>query len=148
MLFIAWCNGRIDIKSHIVKTQEIILTNLKNTIVQSVVMSYSHILMVMLGEEVGKRCGLGEWGHYFLLTKFFKIHNMFKIFYMVALGSYVTFSPNLSKYYGRKGNNFFFDRPFRNFLPFFWGRRVGCKICQLRMMKTLTDQNWSRGKVA
>ena len=73
MLFIAWCNGRIDIKSHIVKTQEIILINLKNTIVQSVVMSYSHILMVMLGEEVGKRCGLGEWGHYFLLTKFFKI---------------------------------------------------------------------------
>ena len=52
MLFIAWYNGRIDIKSHIVKTQEIILINLKNTIVQSVVMAYSHILMVMLGEEV------------------------------------------------------------------------------------------------
>ena len=148
MLFIAWCNGRIDIKSHIVKTQEIILINLKNTIVQSVVMSYSHILMVMLGEEVGKRCGLGEWGHYFLLTKFFKIHNMFKIFYMMALGSYVTFSPNLSKYYRRKGSNFFLTDLSEISFPFFEGGGGGCKICQLRMMKTLTNQNWSRGKLA
>ena len=121
MLFIAWYNGRIDIKSHIVKTQEIILINLKNTIVQSVVMAYSHILMVMLGEEVGRRCGLGEWGHYFLLIKFFKIHNMFKIFYMMALGSYVTFSPNLSKYYGRKGNNFFLTDRSEISFPFFEG---------------------------
>ena len=44
-------NGRIDI-SHIVKAQEIILINLTNTIVQSIVMAYSHILMVILGEEV------------------------------------------------------------------------------------------------
>ena len=48
---IALYNGRIDI-SHIVKTQEIILINLTNTIVQSIIMTYSHILMVMLGEEV------------------------------------------------------------------------------------------------
>ena len=67
-LFIALYNGRIDI-SHIVRTQEIILTR---TIVQSIVMAYSHILMVMLGEEVGGR-GLGEGGYYFLLSKFFKI---------------------------------------------------------------------------
>ena len=44
-------NGRIDI-SHIVRTQEIILINLTNTIVQSMIMAYSHILMVTLGEEV------------------------------------------------------------------------------------------------
>ena len=48
-LLIALYNGRIDI-SHIVRTQEIILINLTNTIVQS--MAYSHILMVTLGEEV------------------------------------------------------------------------------------------------
>ena len=44
-------NGRIDI-SHIVKAQEIILINLTNTIVQSIVMAYSHIYIVILGEEV------------------------------------------------------------------------------------------------
>ena len=38
--------------SHIVKTQEIILVNLTNTIVQSILITYSHILMFMLGEEV------------------------------------------------------------------------------------------------
>ena len=66
-------------------------------------MAYSHILMVMLREEVGER-GLGEGGYYFLLTKFFKILNMFKIFYMVALGSYVKFSLNLSEFSGgRRG---------------------------------------------
>ena len=42
--------------SHIVKTEESILINLTNTIVQSNVMTYSHILMFMLGEEVG-----GAW---------------------------------------------------------------------------------------
>ena len=50
-LFITLYNGRIDI-SHIVKTLGIILINLTNTIVQNIVMAYSHILMVMLGEEV------------------------------------------------------------------------------------------------
>ena len=50
--FVALYNGRTDI-SHIVKAQEIILINLTNTIVQSIVMIYSHILMFMLGEEVG-----------------------------------------------------------------------------------------------
>ena len=45
-------NGRIDI-SHILKTQEIIPINLTNTTVQSVIMAYSQmILMVMSGEEV------------------------------------------------------------------------------------------------
>ena len=44
-------NGRIDV-SYIVKTQEIILMILTSTIVQSIIMEYSHILMVMLGEEV------------------------------------------------------------------------------------------------
>ena len=48
---IALYNGRIDI-SHIVKTQEIILINVTNTIVQSIIMAYSHILMVILREEV------------------------------------------------------------------------------------------------
>ena len=50
-LLITLYNGRIDI-SHIVRTQEIILINLTNTIVQSMIMAYSHILMVTLGEEV------------------------------------------------------------------------------------------------
>ena len=39
--------------SHTVKTQEIILINLTNTNVQSIIVAYSHILMVMLGEEMG-----------------------------------------------------------------------------------------------
>ena len=97
-LFITLYNGRIDI-SHIVKTLGIILINLTNTIVQNIVMAYSHILMVMLGEEVegggggGVVCGRGA---------FFKMLYMFKIFFMVALGNYVTFSPNLSKFSGRK----------------------------------------------
>ena len=55
-LFIALNNRRFDI-SHIVKTQEIILINLTNTVVQSIVMAYSHILLVMLGEEVGAWSG-------------------------------------------------------------------------------------------
>ena len=46
ILLIALYNGRIDI-SHIVKIQEIILINLTNTIVKY------HILMVILGEEMG-----------------------------------------------------------------------------------------------
>ena len=63
-------------------------------------MAYSHILMVMLGEEVeggegGGRCSLWKGA-------FFKMLYMFKIFFMVALGNYVTFSPNLSKFSGRK----------------------------------------------
>ena len=39
--------------SHTVKTQEIILINLTNTNVQSIIVAYSHILMVMSGEEMG-----------------------------------------------------------------------------------------------
>ena len=99
-LFIALYNGRID-RSHIVETQEIILINFTNTIVQNIVMAYSHVLMFMLGGKMGVG-RLGEGGHYFLLIKFFKIlyKKMFKIFYMVPLGSYVTFSPNLSKFSG------------------------------------------------
>ena len=96
-LFITLYNGRIDI-SHIVKTLGIILINLTNTIVQNIVMAYSHILMVMLGEEVEGGGGGVVWGR----GAFFKMLYMFKIFFMVALGNYVTFSPNLSKFSGRK----------------------------------------------
>ena len=39
----------------------IILVNLTNTIVKSIVRVYTHILMVMLGEEVGRRGGV-VWG--------------------------------------------------------------------------------------
>ena len=65
-LFITLYNGRIDI-SHVVKTLGIFLINLTNTIVQNIVMAYSHILMVMLGEEVeggggGGRCGVWRGG--------------------------------------------------------------------------------------
>ena len=58
-------------------------------------------------EEVGLGVGVvvGDRGHYFLFTKFFEIFNMFKIFYMVALDSFVTFSPNLSKFSGRGGGS-------------------------------------------
>ena len=79
-LFIALNNRRFDI-SHIVKTQEIILINLTNTVVQSIVMAYSHILLVMLGEEVGGGRGLGEGGRCFLSTKFFKIFYVRNILY-------------------------------------------------------------------
>ena len=46
---------------------------------------------------------MGDRGHYFLFTKFLEIFYMFKIFCMVALDSFVTFSPNLSKFSGRGG---------------------------------------------
>ena len=55
-------NGRIDI-SHIVKTQEIIFINVK----QSIVMTYSHVLIVILGK------GAGGGGYYFLFPKSFKV---------------------------------------------------------------------------
>ena len=48
---------------------------------------------------------MGDRGHYFLFTKFFEIFYMFKIFCMVALDSFVTFSPNLSKFAGRGGGS-------------------------------------------
>ena len=54
--------------------------------------------MVMLGEEVEGGGGGVVWGR----GAFFKMLYMFKIFFMVALGNYVTFLPNLSKFYGRK----------------------------------------------
>ena len=56
ILLIPLYNRRIA-TSHIVKTQEIILINLTNTIVQSIIMAYFHILMVTLGEEVGAWSG-------------------------------------------------------------------------------------------
>ena len=61
-------------------------------------MAYSRKLTAMLGEEVGGGGrGLGEGGHYSLLTKFFKILYMLKMFYMVELGSYETSLTNLSE---------------------------------------------------
>ena len=48
---------------------------------------------------------MGDRGHYFLFTKFFEIFYMFKIFCMVALDSFVTFSPNLSKFSGQGGGS-------------------------------------------
>ena len=45
---------------------------------------------------------MGGRGHYFLFTKFFEIFYMLKISYMVALDSFATFSPNLSKFSGRR----------------------------------------------
>ena len=77
-----------------------------------------------------------EEGHYFLLTIFFKMFYKFKMFYMVALGSYVTFSPNLSKFSRGEGVTFLTNLS-ETSSPFFEG---GCKICQLRMMKTLANQ--------
>ena len=79
----------------------------------------------------------GEGGHYFLLTKFSKILYMFKIFYMVVLGSYVTFSPNLSKFSGERRVVTFLTDLSEISSPFYEG---GYKISQLRMMKTLTNQ--------
>ena len=48
---------------------------------------------------------MGDRGHYFLFTKFFEIFYMFKIFCMLALDSFVTFSPKLSKFSGRGGGS-------------------------------------------
>ena len=49
-------------------------------------MAYSHMLMVMLGKEVGDVVW-GEGKHYVLFTKFFKKLYMLKIFYIVVLGN-------------------------------------------------------------
>ena len=46
---------------------------------------------------------VGDRGHYFLFTKFLEIFYTFKIFCMVALDSFETFSPNLSKFSGQGG---------------------------------------------
>ena len=69
--------------------------------------------MVMLGDEVEGGGGV-VWGR----GAFFKMLYMFKIFFMVALGNYVTFSPNLSKFSEGSGDDLF-DKSFRNFLPLF-----------------------------
>ena len=48
---------------------------------------------------------MGVRGHFSLLTNFFEIFYMFKTFCMVALDSFVTFSPNLAKFSGRGGGS-------------------------------------------
>ena len=111
--------------------------NLANTTVQSDVLAYSHILMDMLREEVGG----GVWGKEGIISfwpNFLKYTTMFKILYMVALGSYVTFSPNLSKFSGGGGVNLF-DKPFRNFLPLFWGG--------LQNMSAEDDDNFEKSEL-
>ena len=69
----------------------------------------------MLGVAVG-----GAWSGgrraLFPFDQIFQILYMFKIFCIVALGSYVTFSPNLTKF-SEGGGGDVFDKPFRNFLP-------------------------------
>ena len=82
-------------------------------------MVYSHIFMVMLGEETGAVQSGGDRGHYFLFIKFFKIFYTFKIFYLMSLGSYVTFSsiPSKGQYLPE-----LFEESLRIFLPLFlWG---------------------------
>ena len=114
--------------------------NLANTIVQSNVMAYSHILMDMLGEEVG---GV-VWGKEEIISfwpNFLKYTMMFKIRYMVALGSCVTFSPNLSKFSGGGGDDLF-DKPFRNFLPLFWWGGGG-----LQNMSAEDDENFDKSEL-
>ena len=56
-----------------------------------------------MGEEAGIGGGvvIGEVGD----TKFFEIFFIFEIFYMVPVDSFVTFSPNLSKFPGRGGGS-------------------------------------------
>ena len=85
---------------------------------------------------------LGEGGHYFLLIKFFKIlyKKMFKIFYMVPLGSYVTFSPNLSKFSGwRKYRGWRFWKTFQKFPPPFMRR--------LQNMSSGDDENFDKSEL-
>ena len=60
------------------------------------------------------------------------------MFYMVALGSYVTLSPNLAKFSGGGGGLTFLTNRLEIFSPSFDG---GGNICKLRMMKTLINQN-------
>ena len=52
---------------------------------------------------VGGGAYWGDRGHYFLFTKFLEIFYTFKIFCMVALDSFETFSQNLSKFSGQRG---------------------------------------------
>ena len=59
---------------------------------QSIVMTYSHILMVMLGKEARGVILQGDGGHNFLFVKFFKI-----FLGVGGGGSYVIFLTNLSK---------------------------------------------------
>ena len=86
---------------------------------------------------------MGDSGHYFLFTKFFEIFYMFKTFCMVALDSFMTFSPNLSKFSGRGGRRVniylaFLKNLYEFSSPLFMG---SCKICQLSVMGNLTNQN-------
>ena len=73
---------------------------------------YCHGILSHTWGYVREEAGLGVWivvgevgdrGYYFLFTKFFEIFYMFKIFYKVALDSFATFSPNLSKFSVRGG---------------------------------------------
>ena len=66
---------------------------------------------------------------------------MFKIFYMMALGSYVTFSPNLSKYYRRKGSNFFLTDLSEISFPFFEGGG------RLQNMSAKDDENFDKSEL-
>ena len=93
-------------------------------------MTYSHIRIFMLGEEVG-----GAWSGgrrvLFPFDQIFQILYMFKIFCIVALGSYVTFSPN-QNFPGEEGVTFLTNLSEIS-SPFYEG---SFKISQLRMMKT------------
>ena len=114
--------------------------NLANTIVQSNVMAYSHILMDMLGEEVG---GV-VWGKEDIISfwpNFLKYTIMFKIRYMVALGSCVTFSPNLSKFSGG-GGGWPFWQTFQKFPPPFLKRGGG-----LQNMSAEDDENFDKSEL-
>ena len=113
---------------------------------------------------------VGDRGHYFLFTKFLEIFYMFKICSMVALDSLRHFHQIFQNFLSREGVVrlvivWYSDKFFRislllggqgvniylTFLknlyefssPLFTG---SCKICQLSVMKNLTNQNWSRGR--
>ena len=90
-------------------------------------MAYSRKLTAMLGEEVGGRGGGGgAWsGSRRALFPFDQIFQN-------------TLYAHNALYGGIRKLCDIFDKPFRNFLPFFEG---GCKICQLRMVKPSTNQN-------
>ena len=137
---IALYNGIICI-SHIVKTQKIILINLTNTVVQRIVMAYSHILMVMLGQEV-ESVALGNedtilfWptsSKYSICSKYFIW------WHLVAMWNFRQIFQNCM--WGEEGLTILANFS-KNLSPSY---KESCKICQLRMMKTLTNQNWSRG---
>ena len=70
---------------------------------------------------------------------------MFKIFYVVALGSYVTFSPNLSKFSGERRGVTFLTNLSEIYSPFYEGGGGGGGGLQNK--PTEDDENFDKSEL-